>query len=315
MELKLGVIMDPIETIKPYKDSTFALLLEAQSRNWPIFYMQQQDLMLRDGRVYGYMQRMYVSDDNTHWFHFTDGCTQPLSTLDVILLRLDPPITMEYIYTTYLLEMVEALGTLVVNKPQSLRDMNEKLYTAWFPECCPATLVTKDISQLKDFLQEQDDIIIKPLDAMGGKGIFRLQPSDPNCNAILETLTRDGERTIMAQRYIPAIKKGDKRIILINGEPIPYALLRIPAAGETRANLAAGGHAMGIELDERDYQICEQVGPLLREKGIMLAGLDVIGEYLTEINVTSPTGIRQLDKQYQLNIAAELLDRIEEQLE
>ncbi|MDF2867009.1 MAG: glutathione synthetase [Gammaproteobacteria bacterium] len=315
MELKLGVIMDPIETIKPYKDSTFALLLEAQSRNWPIFYMEQQDIILRDGRVYGYMQRMYVSDDNTNWYHFTDGYTQPLSTLDVILLRLDPPINMEYIYTTYLLEMVEATGTLVVNKPQSLRDMNEKLYTTWFPECCPATLVTKDISQLKDFLQEQGDIIIKPLDAMGGRGIFRLQLGDSNVNAILEMLTQYGEHTIMAQRYIAEISKGDKRIILINGEPIPYALLRIPAVGETRANLAAGGHAIGIELDERDYWICEQVGPLLRDKGIMLAGLDVIGEYLTEINVTSPTGIRQLDSQYNINIAAELLNCIEQQLE
>jgi len=315
MELKLGIIMDPIEAIKPYKDSTFAILLEAQSRNWPIFYMEQSDLVLRDGRVYGYMRRLYVSDDNTNWYHFTEGYTQPLSTLDVILMRIDPPISLEYMYTTYLLEMVEATGTLVVNKPQSLRDINEKLYTAWYPECCPATLVSKDIEQLTAFLQEHDDIVVKPLNAMGGKGVFRVRTDDVNCRVILETLTHYGQHTIMAQVFLPEVAKGDKRIILINGEPIPYALLRVPASGEIRANLAAGAQGLGVELTEQDQWICAQVGPMLREKGVLFAGLDVIGDYLTEINITSPTGIRQIDDHYDINISAALLDCIETLLE
>lgn len=313
MEPKLGVIMDPIEAIKPYKDSTFAILLEAQRRNWPIFYMEQADLVLQDNRVSSYMQRLFVTDNRDNWFKLTDGSTQPLSTLDVILMRVDPPLSLEYIYTTYLLEMVEASGTLVINKPQSLRDMNEKLYTAWFPQCCPATLVSKDSARIQAFLQGQEDIIVKPLDAMGGAGVFRLRTGDPNNSAIIEMLTHYNTRTIMAQSFIPEISQGDKRVIVINGEPIPYALLRTSAPNENRANLAAGGHGTAIELNEQDYWICEQVGPILREKGIFLAGLDIIGDYLTEINITSPTCIRELESQCRLNISGELLDAIEQQ--
>jgi glutathione synthase len=237
-----------------------------------------------------------------------------LSDLDIILMRKDPPFDMEYIYTTFLLERAEANGVLVVNKPQSLRDANEKMYTAWFPQCCPPTLVSRNAEQLRAFLQEQGDIILKPLDGMGGASIFRLQTGDPNTSVVIETLTQHQRRFIMAQQYIPEIIHGDKRILMINGEPVPYALARVPAQGETRGNLAAGGQGLGMELSERDYWICQQVGDTLRKKGLMFVGLDVIGDYLTEINVTSPTCIRELDAIYSLNISATLMDVIDDKL-
>ena len=314
MSIRLGVVMDPIGSINIKKDSTFAMLLEAQRRGWELHYMEQGDLFLRDGRSYGRTRDLTVTDDRAGWHSLGDGRLAPLETLDVILMRKDPPFDMEYIYATYILERAELAGTLVVNRPQGLRDANEKLYTAWFAHCCPPTLVTRSIQQLREWLREHGDIILKPLGSMGGASIFRLRENDPNLSVVLETLTDHGRRYAMAQRFIPEIVHGDKRILLIDGEPVPYALARIPAPGETRGNLAAGGRGVGVALSERDRWICSQVGPSLRAKGLMFVGLDVIGDYLTEINVTSPTCIREIDAIYGLNISALLLDRIEVQI-
>jgi glutathione synthase len=314
MGVQLGVVMDPIESIKPKKDSTLAILLEAQARGWSIHYMEQSHLSLRDGRAEGDMAPLNVKDDARQWFTVGQPRRRPLDGLDVILMRVDPPIDMEYIYATHILERAEEHGVLVVNKPQSLRDANEKLYTAWFSQCTPPTLVSRDGSHLSAFLDEQQDIILKPLAAMGGTSIFRVRRDDPNVNVILETLTHNGCAYTMAQRYLPEIKNGDKRILLIDGEPVPYALARFAKPGETRANLAVGGRGEGIPLSERDLEICHQTGPALRDKGLLFVGLDVIGDYLTEINVTSPTCIRELDAQFGLNISATLLDAIEARL-
>lgn len=308
MSIKLGVIMDPIAAIHPEKDTTLAILLEAQKRKWLIHYMEQRDCFMRDGRVYGRMRLMTVHDDMKKWFSFGKEIIQPLDALNVIFMRKDPPVDSEYIYTTLLLEVAEKSGTFIVNKPQSLRDVNEKLYTAHFPQCCPPTLITRQAKQIRDFLHEHRDIILKPLDAMGGKSVFRLRVDDPNINVVIETLTKYEANYISVQLYIPEISEGDKRIILIDGEPIPYVLARIAAPGETRANLAVGGKGVGLPLSEHDKWICQQVGSTMRAKGLLLVGLDVIGDYLTEINVTSPTCIRELDKLYDLNIAAKLLD-------
>ncbi|MCL5669413.1 MAG: glutathione synthase, partial [Gammaproteobacteria bacterium] len=260
------------------------------------------------------MRALRVEDNARHWFDSGAETSQPLAALDVILMRKDPPFDMEYVYTTYLLERAEAEGVLVVNKPRALRDCNEKLFTAWFPQCTPPTLVTRDAQQLRGFLQEHGDIILKPLGAMGGSSVFRVRRDDPNINVIIETMTGEARRFVMAQRYIPEISEGDKRILLINGEPVPYALARIAAPGETRANLAAGGKGVGVPLSARDRWICQQAGPALREKGLLFAGLDVIGDYLTEINVTSPTCARELDALYGLNIAAQFLDVVEKKV-
>lgn len=315
MSIKLGVVMDPIMNISAYKDTTLAFLLAAQSRGWALRYMEQGDLYLRDGKVRASMRKLQVHDDNQYWFDFIDSSEdKALAELDVILMRKDPPFDMEYVYTTYLLEHAKADGVLVVNDPQSLRDANEKLYTAWFPQCCPPTLVTRDATRLRQFLSEFQDVILKPLDGMGGASIFRLRRDDPNVSVVIETLTLHGQRLIMAQRFIPEITQGDKRILLIDGEPVPYALARIPAKGETRGNLAAGGKGVGVALSERDRWICAEVGPLLKQKGLMFVGLDVIGDYLTEINVTSPTCARELNAIYSLDIGAMLLDCIEAKL-
>jgi len=314
MTIRLGVVMDPIGSIKAYKDSTLAMLLEAQARGWRIYYMEQGDLFMRDGQVHAHQRELKVTDSTERWFEWGTARTEPLSSLDVILMRKDPPFNMEYIYTTYLLEYAEAAGVLVVNKPQSLRDANEKLYTAWFPHCTPATLVSRSANQFRDFLKEHHDIVLKPLDGMGGESIFRVRRGDPNGNVILETLTAKGTRFAMAQRFLPEIAQGDKRILLIDGEPVPYALARIPAEGELRGNLAAGGKGVGVSLSDRDRWICSEVGPVLREKGLLFVGLDVIGDYLTEINVTSPTCIRELDQLYHLNIGARVLDAIARRL-
>jgi glutathione synthase len=308
--IKLGVVMDPIGSIKAYKDSTLAMLLEAQVRSWPIRYMEQGDLFLRDGQACARQRALRVFDDTQRWFEWGEETTGPLSELDVILMRKDPPFDMEYVYTTYLLERAEDVGALVVNRPRSLRDANEKLFTAWFPQCTPPTLVTRAAGRIRDFLAEHGDIVLKPLGGMGGESVFRVRRDDPNVNVTIETLTAHESRYAMAQRFLPEIAQGDKRILLINGEPIPYALARVPAAGETRGNLAAGGTGTGVPLSERDRWICAQVGPVLREKGLLFVGLDVIGDYLTEINVTSPTCIRELDRQYGLNISAKLMDAI-----
>ena len=307
----LGVVMDPLATINPKKDSTFAMLLEAQRRGWPVHYMEQSDLFVRDGTAFATMRNIHVTDQAKDWFEFTSPITTAaLTTLDVILMRKDPPFDTEYVYSTYILELAERAGALIVNKPQSLRDANEKMIISWFPHCCVPTLVTRRGANLRAFISEMNDVVLKPLDGMGGSAIFRVRAGDPNTSVILETLTRNNLRTVMAQRYIPEITQGDKRILVVDGTPVPYALARVPAPGETRGNLAAGGSGVGVALSARDRWICDQVGPTLREKGLLFVGLDVIGDYLTEINVTSPTCIRELDKIYGLNIAAQFLDAL-----
>jgi len=314
MAVSLGIVMDPIESINVKKDSSFAMLLEAQRRDWDLHYMTMDSLVLRENRAWGHMQPLAVRDDPSDWFSLGDTESRPLDELDVILMRKDPPFNMEYIYATYLLEQAEVRGTLVVNRPGALRDANEKLYTAWFPQCTPPTLVSRRHQDLLQFLEEQRDLILKPLGGMGGESIFRLKRGDPNTHVILETLTAKQSRYAMAQRFIPEISEGDKRILLVDGEAVPYALARIPKQGETRGNLAAGGTARGVALSERDRWIAKQVAPRLREAGILFAGLDVIGDWLTEINVTSPTCIRELDNLYDLNISAQLMDRIEQKI-
>jgi glutathione synthase len=314
VSIRLGMVMDPIGTIKVYKDSSFAMLLAAQARGWELVYLEQADLYLRDGEACARARRLEVRDQDHDWFELGETYPLPLADLQVILLRKDPPLDLEYLYTTYILEQAEQAGVLVVNSPRSLRNSNEKLFTAKFPECCAPTLVSRDPSRLRGFFQEQRDIIIKPLDAMGGASVFRIREGDPNVSVILETLTDLGRRTAMAQAFIPEISAGDKRILMIDGEPVPYALARIPAAGETRGNLAAGGRGEGVPLGERDRWICAQVGPELRARGLLFVGLDVIGDYLTEINVTSPTCIRELDRIYGLDIAGQLMDSIASKL-
>lgn len=306
--IKLGVVMDPIDAIQVKKDSTLAMLLEAQARGWELHYMEQADLFLRDGDARARTRRLTLYKDADRWFALGAESVHRLGELDALLMRKDPPFNMEYIYTTYLLERAQAAGALVVNAPQSLRDANEKLFTAWFPQCTPPTLVARQGRQIREFLAEHGVIVIKPLGAMAGTLVFKLGRDDPNTSVIIEMMTKHDTRFVMAQRYIPEISLGDKRILMIDGEPVPYALARIPAPGETRGNLAAGAKGVGQPLSERDRWICAQVGPVLREKGILFAGLDVIGDYLTEINVTSPTGIRELDKLFDLNIAGQFLD-------
>jgi glutathione synthase len=306
--------MDPISAINIKKDSSFAMLLAAQSKGWSLYYMEQQDLFLHQGVVSADIKPLRVINNSKHWYELGESEARPLADLDVILMRKDPPFDMEYIYSTYLLEQAQAAGVLVVNNPQSLRDANEKLFTAWFPQCCPATLVTRRADLIRNFQKQHHDIILKPLDGMGGASIFRVKQDDPNFSVIIETLTNHGRTSIMAQQFIPEISDGDKRILMINGEPVPYALARIPAKGETRGNLAAGGRAEGRPLTKRERWICQQVGPTLREKGLLFVGLDVIGDYLTEINVTSPTCICELDEQFNLTIANDLMNSIEQQL-
>ncbi len=308
--IRLGVLMDPIGSIKIHKDSTFAMLLAAQARGWQLLYMEQNDLSLRDGVCHARIRELQVDDDATGWYRLGEEREIPLHELDVVLMRKDPPFDMEYIYTTYLLESAEERGCLVVNRPQSLRDANEKLFTSHFPQCTPPTLVTRREEELRAFHREHGDIILKPLGGMGGASVFRVKADDPNLGVILETLTQHASVYTMAQRFIPEISHGDKRILMIDGRPVPYALARIPAQGETRGNLAAGGRGEGIPLSDRDRWIADQVGPELRQRGILFAGLDVIGDYLTEVNVTSPTCIRELDAQFGLDIAGELMDAI-----
>ncbi|HEY5717471.1 MAG TPA: glutathione synthase [Motiliproteus sp.] len=311
MSLKVGVVMDPIESINYKKDSTLAMLWAAQDRGWTLFYMEQQGLYSRDGVAMGRMAPLSVQRDPKGWFERGDYADTPLAELDVILMRKDPPFDNEFIYSTYLLEQAERQGTLIVNRCQSLRDCNEKLFATQFPHCCPPVLVARDPTLLRAFYAEHEDVIFKPLDGMGGTSIFRVKPGDPNLGVILETLTSHGKHQIMAQKFIPEISAGDKRILVINGEPVDYCLARIPQGGETRGNLAAGGKGVGQPLTERDRWIVAQVAPTLKEKGLLFVGLDVIGDYLTEINVTSPTCIRELNDQFGLDIAAQLMDVIE----
>lgn len=315
MSIRLGIVMDPIAGIAFKKDSSLAMLLAAQARGWTLYYMEQQDLYQAGGEARARMRPLTVFEDPQHWFELAAESDNLLSELDVILMRKDPPFDNEFVYSTYLLEQAERAGVLVVNRPQSLRDCNEKLFATQFPHCTPTTLVSRRTDILRAFAEEQRDIILKPLDGMGGSSIFRHRADDPNLSVILETLTAHGTQQIMAQRYLPAIKDGDKRILMIDGEPVPYCLARIPAAGETRGNLAAGGRGEARPLTERDRWIAAQVGPTLREKGLLFVGLDVIGEHLTEINVTSPTCIREIDNAFGTRIGEQLMDAIEIKLQ
>lgn len=311
MSIKLGIVMDPIARINIKKDSSFAMLLEAQKRGYVLYYMELNDLYLRDGRTHARMRNLRVERNDTAWFSLEEAVDMPLDSLDVVLMRKDPPFDQEYIYATYLLECAENRGLFVVNKPRSLRDANEKLFTAWFHHCCAPTLVARESVRIREFLHEHGEIVLKPLDGMGGASIFRVAERDPNLSVILETMTRHNSRFVMAQKYLPEIVDGDKRILVVNGVAVPYALARIPAAGESRGNLAAGGRAEGRALTLRDHWIAEQVGPELRSRGLVFVGLDVIGDYLTEVNVTSPTCIQELDRCFGLNISGQLMDHIE----
>ncbi|HEX5513938.1 MAG TPA: glutathione synthase [Gammaproteobacteria bacterium] len=314
MGKRLGVIMDPIATITPYKDTTLAMLLEAQRRGWELHYMELGGLEIIAGRAFGRTRGLEVADDNTRWFELGATHHLPLDELDVVLMRKDPPFDSEYLYATHILTLAQQAGCLVLNDPRGLRDANEKLFALHFPQCCPPTIVSRDPGHIKAFVQEHGKAVIKPLHGMGGTGIFVVGHGEPNINVIIETVTELGKRYAMVQRYLPEIKAGDKRILVIDGEAVPYALARIPAQGETRGNLAAGGRGEGVELSERDRWIVAQVAPTLVERGLLFVGLDVIGDYLTEINVTSPTCVRELDAIYDINISARFFDAIERRL-
>lgn len=315
MSLKVAVLMDPIENINIKKDSSFAMMLEAQARNHQLYYLKPDALYLLNNRVYARAQKVKVMKDERHWFELDETEIIATENFDLLLMRKDPPFNMEFVYATYLLQRVKEQGTLVVNDPQSIRDANEKLFTAWFPECCTDTLVSRYAGDFREFLAQHKDIILKPLDGMGGSSIFRVRENDPNIGVIIETLTQFGQQTIMAQKFIAEISQGDKRILMVDGEPVPYCLARIPAQGETRGNLAAGGRGEARPLSDRDRWIAGQVGPKLREKGLLFVGLDVIGDYLTEINVTSPTCIQEIDRAFATNIAGLLFDKIESKLQ
>jgi len=309
--LNVAVVMDPIEDIKPAKDTTLAMMLAAQRRGWTLSYLELGHLWLRDGVALGRAHPLEVRDDAKDWFTRGEPVTKRLGEFDVILMRKDPPFDMEYIYSTYILDRAESEGALVVNRPQGLRDMNEKVYTAWFPECCAPTLITRDMGDMHAFLREHGRAVCKPLYGMGGRSIFVLEAGDKNASVVFETLTEYGARYAITQRYIPDIvTTGDARVILVDGEPVSHALARIPTAADNRGNLAAGATGVGRPLDERDRWLAGRIGPELRSRGMLFVGLDVIGGFVTEINVTSPTGVRELDRQFGLDIAGTLMEAI-----
>ncbi|MCH9853964.1 glutathione synthase [Gammaproteobacteria bacterium] len=314
MTVKLGVVMDPIADINVKKDTTLAMLLAAQRRGWELYYMEQSDLSLDQGLARATVRRLSVEDNPESWYEVGSPQDIALSDLDVVLMRKDPPFDMDFIYSTYILEAAQREGTLVVNDPRSLRDCNEKLFATEFPQCCPPLIVAASAARLKAFHAEHGDVIFKPLDGMGGASIFRVKAGDPNLSVIIETLTDHGRQQIMAQKFLPEIVDGDKRILMVDGVPAEYGLARIPMSGETRGNLAAGGSGVAMPLTDRERWICSQVAPVLREKGLLFVGLDVIGDYLTEINVTSPTCVRELDRAHQLDIAGDLMEAIASKL-
>ena len=314
-KIRIAVVMDPIEDIKPAKDTTLALMLAAQRRGWDLAYLEMRHLWLRDGVAMGRAHPVTVRDDHADWFSLGEPAAVPLGSFSAILMRKDPPFDTEYIYATYILERAELQGALVANRPQGLRDMNEKVFTAWFPECCAPTLITRDMSDMHAFLREHGRIVCKPLHGMGGRSIFVVELGDKNANVVFETLTDYGQRYAIVQRYIPDIvATGDARVILVDGEPVPYALARIPSAADNRGNLAAGAKGVGRPLDERDRWLAGRIGPVLKERGMLFVGLDVIGGFVTEINVTSPTGVRELDLQFGLDIGDQLMDALARRL-
>ena len=306
--------MDPISQVKVAKDSSMAMMLEAQQRGYELYYMEMKDLYLEQGECRATSHRVKVFDDSEHWYELTDPQDIAVSELDAVLMRKDPPFDTEFIYATYMLERAEVAGTLIVNKPQSLRDCNEKLFTAWFSEFTPKTLVTRSSNKIREFHQKEKDVIIKPLDGMGGASIFRIKANDVNVGVIIETLTNHGEQYAMVQEFMPEIVDGDKRILIVNGEPMPYCLARIPAQGETRGNLAAGGRGVAQPLSVSDRVIAEAIAPELKKRGLFFVGLDVIGNKVTEINVTSPTCIREIEAAYPINISGKLMDAIEDNI-
>lgn len=309
--IRIGIVMDPIISINPKKDSTLAFMLEAQARGWEIEYMELTDLFLQNGQSEARIRHLKVFNDHKNWFEYTGEAYTRLGDLDVILMRKDPPFDIEYIMATYILEKAEAEGVLVVNKPQSLRDVNEKVFTAWFPQCCPSSLLTRSKNAIKTFLDTQEKIVVKPTYKMGGQSIFIVSKGDPNTNVIIEELTKSGTSFIQAQAYIPEIEtSGDKRILLIDGVAVDYGIARIPGGGDHRGNLAVGATAKGFILTERDHWICNQIGPVLKERGLLFVGIDVIGNYLTEINITSPTCVREIDKLFKTNIASMFFDTL-----
>jgi glutathione synthase len=308
--------MDPIDTINPAKDSTLAILLAAQRRGWDIYYAEQRDLSLRDGVAWARLAPLEVFDDLRTWFTRGTAVNARLGEFDAVLMRKDPPFDMEYIYSTYILDRAREQGAKVWNRPQGLRDMNEKVYTAWFPECCAPTLVTRDMGDMSAFLREHGKAVCKPLDGMGGRSIFVLEAGDKNRNVVFETLTDYGRKYAIVQRYLPEIvTAGDCRVILVDGEPVPFALQRMPNAEDNRGNLAAGARAESRPLNARDRWLCSIVGPKLKAEGMIFVGLDVIGDYVTEINVTSPTGIRELNKRHDVDIGGMLITAIERNLD
>lgn len=311
MPLALAVLMDPIGSIRPTKDTTFALLLEAQHRGHRLYYVEHGGLASDGPRPQALMAAITVREHDRDWYSLEAPRWQPLAAMDLLLLRKDPPFDREYLYDTMLAELAEREGVRVVNRPQALRDANEKLFALHFPECCPPVCVARDPERLREFVESERIAVLKPLDGMGGRGIFRASADDPNLNVILETLTEGGRALAMAQRYLPEIAEGDKRILMIDGEPVPYCLARIPQGRDFRGNLARGGRGEARPLSARDRWIAAQVGPELKRRGLLFVGLDVIGDWLTEVNVTSPTGLRELDKQCGLNIASQLFDVLE----
>ncbi|MEQ5835810.1 glutathione synthase [Marinobacter sp. NFXS9] len=314
MTVRLGIVMDPIEDIHYKKDTSLAMLWAAQQRGWELIYMEQHDLFLDGGEARARVRELTVRMDPDDWYSFGDEFEMALGELDVILMRKDPPVDREFMMATYILDAAADQGALVVNPPNALRDCNEKLFATRFIDCTPPLVVTRSAERLREFYARHGDVIMKPVDGMGGKSIFRVKEGDANLGVIIETLTNDGNHQIMAQKFLPAIKDGDKRILMIDGEPIPYALARIPSQGENRGNLAAGGRGEGRPLTDRDREICERIAPTLKEKGLIFVGIDVIGDYLTEINVTSPTCVRELDREFGIDISSQLLDAIEARL-
>jgi glutathione synthase len=311
MNKKLGVVMDPIQHIEISHDGSFAMLLAAQAVGYELYYIEPHDLYILNGEAHAFTSKLNVTDDRQHWFDLTDKKTLALAELDVILMRKDPPFTIDYVYLTYILELAERAGTKVVNSPAALRDANEKAFITWFPQCIAPTLMSSKMLLIRDFIAEQREVILKPLDGMGGHSIFYVTPNEKNLSVILENMTQHGKRMIMAQRYLPEIVDGDKRIILINGEPIPNALKRVPPKGELRGNLAAGGSGHCVPLSDRDHWLCQQIAPTLRQKGLFLVGLDVIGDYITEINVTSPTCMREITQATGIDVAGLIIEKLE----
>lgn len=310
--LRIGIVMDPIETIHPGKDSTLALLLEAQQRGYEIIYFTLADLVLKNEKPMGFGRYLEVFDHPKNWFKFKGEEFILLDGLDLILMRKDPPFTIDYIMATYILQRAQDTGCLVINNAQALRDVNEKVYTAWFPQCCPEGLITKSKKAIRGFLDEHQKIVIKPTDKMAGQSIFVLSKGDPNNQVIIEEVTKRESAYVQVQVYLPQIKEsGDKRILLIDGIPVDYGIRRIPHAEDHRGNMAAGASVQGFQLSERDLWICEQIGPELKKRGLFFVGIDVIGDHLTEINVTSPTGIREIDALFDMNIAALFFDKLE----